>query len=200
MEIGTQGVSTFRGLRPQRSAAARKYAPAKKTAEVKTSVLPRAFFTGRSKGPAGSNPAADSYLKEDTMAEVIAPKKTKTNQAELDRERETCAAKLESYAAILKINQGFSTVVAGLEDLKTAGLLNEEWANAKERIDDSIREVWGHQAMLNSSMLNLLTAVEESDAIQCIGRRVEKERRQKTEEPDPIRVSQNSADHRGRPN
>jgi hypothetical protein len=91
-------------------------------------------------------------------------------------------------------------VVAGLEDLKTAGLLNEEWANAKERIDDSIREVWGHQAMLNSSVLNLLTAVEESDAIQCIGRRVERERRQKTEEPDPIRVSQNSADHRGRPN
>jgi hypothetical protein len=134
------------------------------------------------------------------MAEVIAPKKTKTNQAELDRERKTCAAKLESYAAILKINQGFSTVVAGLEDLKRAGLLNEEWANAKERIDDSIREIWGHQAMLNSSVLNLLTAVEESDAIQCIGRRVERERRQKTEEPDLIRVSQNSADHRGRPN
>jgi hypothetical protein len=133
------------------------------------------------------------------MAEIIAPKAT--NQTELDRERETCAAKLETYAAIHKINQGFSTVVAGLEDLKRAGLLNEEWANSKERIDDSIREVWGHQAMLNSSVLNLLTAVEESDAIQCIGRRIERERRQKGEKERAVAQRQPIATIRGgRPN
>jgi hypothetical protein len=135
--------------------------------------------------------------KQKFMAEVNSPKAT--NRTEADRERESCAAKLETYAAILKINQGFSAVVAGLKDLKTAGLLNEEWANSKERIDDLIQEVWGHQAMLNSSVLNLLTAVEESDAIQCIGRRMEKQSRRITKDPAPVRVPQ-SADHRGRPN
>jgi hypothetical protein len=132
------------------------------------------------------------------MAEVIAPKTT--NQTELDRERETEAAKLDTYAAILKINQGFSSVVGGLEDLKRAGLLKEERGNFKERIDEFIREVWGHQARLNCSVLNPISAVEEHDAIQCIQRRMERQSSRQTEEPAIARVPRSHSDYRGRPN
>lgn len=132
------------------------------------------------------------------MAGIIATKPT--NQTELDQERKTCAAKLETYAAILKINQGFSAVVAGLEDLKRAGLLNEEWANSKERIDDAIQEVWRHQAKLNCSVLNPLNAVEENHAIHCLERRIERTNNPKTEERTVVRSPRNGAPHRGRSN
>jgi hypothetical protein len=136
--------------------------------------------------------------KQKSMAEVNSPKAT--NRTEADRERESCAAKLDTYAAILKINQGFSSVVGGLEDLKRAGLLKEERGNFKERIDEFIREVWGHQARLNCSVLNPISAVEEHDAIQCIQRRMERQSSRQTEEPAIVRVPQSSAAHRGRPN
>jgi hypothetical protein len=132
------------------------------------------------------------------MAEVIAPKTTEMNQTELDREAQ--AAKLDAYAAILKINQGFAGVVGGLEDLKRAGLSQEGWGSFQEKINGLIHEVWSHQAKLNCSVLNPLSAVEESDAIQCIRRRMERQSRQKTEDLALISVPQSSADHQGRPN
>jgi hypothetical protein len=76
-------------------------------------------------------------------------------------EEEILDAKLATYAALGQINRGFSNIFAGLEALTAAGLILP--ALSEEQIDWRIKEARGFQAILNHSITNALSEIEESE-------------------------------------
>jgi hypothetical protein len=76
-------------------------------------------------------------------------------------EDEMLDPKVATYAALGQINEGFSNVFSGLKALKAAGIILP--ALSEEQIDWRIKEARGFQAILNHSITNALSEIEESD-------------------------------------
>jgi hypothetical protein len=86
-----------------------------------------------------------------------------SHSLESNEGREAVDAKLAAYAAIVRINEGFTNIIAGMEALKIARLILEKLS--PEKIDERIQEAREQQALLNRFLLIPLCEIEQSEAL-----------------------------------
>jgi hypothetical protein len=96
-----------------------------------------------------------------TMVESVRLPNNPAALIQEQEEDEMLDPKVATYAALGQINEGFSNVFSGLKALKAAGIILP--ALSEEQIDWRIKEARGFLAILNHSITNALSEIEESD-------------------------------------